>query len=102
MISVHPSVISRFDISAGAKALTPTSFKAPSKMGPVDMDLSECGVEANQTLGKPPFRKMARQLGTWLISRGQLLSEVNGIYPGLMWVEAKGVEIDGKQAGHEV
>ena len=45
-----------------------------------------------------PSLKMVRQPETRPISGDQLLSEVKGIYAGLVMVEAKCVEVDGKQA----
>ncbi|KAF8467428.1 hypothetical protein BDZ91DRAFT_793776 [Kalaharituber pfeilii] len=45
-----------------------------------------------------PRLQMVRQPETRPISGDQLLSEVKGIYAGLVMVEAKCVEVDGKQA----
>ncbi|KAF8418948.1 hypothetical protein EV426DRAFT_299395 [Tirmania nivea] len=45
-----------------------------------------------------PSLKMVKQPETRPISGDQLLSEVKGIYAGLVMVEAKCVEVDGKQA----
>ncbi|TGO07446.1 hypothetical protein BTUL_0275g00080 [Botrytis tulipae] len=43
--------------------------------------------------------KMILQPTTWPISQEQLVTEVKGIYAGLVMVEAKCIEVDNKQAG---
>jgi len=56
------------------------------------------GMEIKSISEDHPSLKMVRQPETRPISGNQLLLEVKGIYSGLMMVEAKCVEVDGKQA----
>ncbi|RPB22750.1 hypothetical protein L211DRAFT_869220 [Terfezia boudieri ATCC MYA-4762] len=59
---------------------------------------SRMETEDGSISGDDSSLKMVRQPETRPISGDQLLSEVKGIYAGLVMVEAKCVEVDGKQA----